>query len=220
MELEKKNSNVAEKFVMGLAGFVGVVLIIVLIVIKVNVPEFKLGYFIWGIVLTVLVFTAIILASYYFSLKKKDNLKKAPEEYERLPKPTTFEQCREIVKKTMVNPEYGEYLEIITDGVESYGKGQKSLIYTANVKGYYSNSTFYILINMHYPNERRTILNGSISLYELEMAKMRLGTTLEPTPNIREIKTSNPLLGTEQTIGETTKPKEDTEKQKEDEKSV
>jgi hypothetical protein len=219
MELDKK-SRFAEKFVQWLAGIAGVIIIIGLIMYKLNNPEFKLSYFIYFIIITALIFTAIILASYYYSKKNKLGLFDKKEEYEKLPKPVTMEQCREIVKNMMKNPDYADYLDFIHDGVESYGKGQKSLIYTAEVKSYYGDDKFFIILNMHYPNERRSILNGNINPNELEIAKMRLGTTLEPTPDIREIKTSNPLLGTEQTIIETTKAKDNKEKDKEDEKSV
>lgn len=209
-----------EKFVVWMSIVVAIILIFVLIIIKVNYPTFKLSFFILSIIGVFFFFGMIIFLSSYLGRKKKDKTENLNKEDEKIPKPVTLEQCREIAKKATINPEYAEYLQTcLGEKVESFGKGQKSLIYTYHGKGYYDDNNIFVVINMHYPNDRRTILIDPTPV-ELQMSKMLLAVSPEPSPDVREIRTSNPILGTEQTVIETVHKDEKKEEKKESDKGL
>lgn len=215
MELDKsldKNKKM-EKLVIYLSVFVFIILIIILITIKINIPSFNLKTFVLLIIGMIIFFGGIIGFSYFFS--KRNKIEDKDENDIKLPKAITYEQARELAKKATMNPEYAEYINgCLGEKVEQLGRGVKSNIYSYKAQGYYRGDIIYVLLNMHYPNEKRSILINPTE-FELERAKMSLAINPEPNPSIREIKTSNPLLGTEQITTEVIREKEEKEKEKE-----
>lgn len=74
----------------------------VLIIIKVNIPTFKLSTLFISIGAVVVFFIGVIIAMNYIF---KNNSKKDDKE-DKIPKPISLEQAREIAKKALLNQEY------------------------------------------------------------------------------------------------------------------
>jgi hypothetical protein len=208
IETEKTTITNTEKFVRNMSIFIGIVIIVVLIIIKVNVPTFKVWVLLVAIATVVAFFAAVY---YYVSGMGKSNAKKEEEDH-HIPRPISLEQAREIAKNCLRNPEYAEYTTAcLGENIQQRGKQTKNDIYISKWKGYYSNDDIYILINMNYANLRRTIMINPTPM-ELEQAKMYLAN--EEAVMMKEMKIVNPTLGIEQTI---TEPQKESDKKKKDE---
>lgn len=206
-----------EKLIMWVSIISSILLILVLILIKVNVPDFKVSTLIFSIIGIVFLFGGIWALAFFFNKKPQGQDFEVGQE--KLPRPATLEQCREIAKRATVNPEYADYInDCLGETTEMLGRNQKSLIYTYKAKGYYRGDIIFVMINMHYPNDRRTLLINP-SNEEVQVAKMLLATSPESSPDVREIKTFNAVSGTEQTVTETTH-REEQKQTKEDEKKL
>ncbi len=206
MELTEKNKN--EKLIKYLSIFTGITLLVVLIIVKVNSPAFKFLPFVLAIIGLIVFFGGIIFISRLLDRKK---IKSAETSEEKLPKAITYEQAREIAKAATKNPDYAEYINgCLGETVEQLGSGVKSSIYCYKAQGYYRGNTIYVLINMHYPREKKTILIDPTP-FELEKAKMSLSMNPAAEPSTRIIKRRNPLLGTEEEETEVIREKEKTD---------
>jgi len=206
MEEEKTSKNL----VTTLSIVIGLVLIVILIIIKVNIPSFSILSLILSISGIILFFGIVIFIA--DRVKKGFNIKDG--EQDRIPKPISLEQAREIAKKATVNPEYADYLfECLDEHIEEHGKGVKNLIYIGKFKSYYEGGEVVVLINMNYPNERRCIITHPNEI-KVNRAAMMLPSHPADIIQQKETRIVNPVLGIEQI---TTEPQKDKKKEKEDE---
>lgn len=187
---------------------IGIIMIAIVWIIKYNVESFSILWLIISIVAIILFIGGLIFLMNKYLINASSN--KALKQDE-LPRSITLAQAVEIAKEATKTEEFADYLGGCLDyGVEQLGKGKKSNIFYYKAKGFYENSVYYILINMHYPLEKRAILIDP-SEERLVRAKMLLATYPEEEPNVKETITENPLLGTRQII---------LEKQKQEDKKV
>lgn len=189
---------------------IGVFFLVVIVLIKYNVESFSIGYAILSGAIIIAFFGGLIFVLNKYVFKESDAINPKKNE---LPKSITLAQAVEIAKEATKTEEFADYLNgCLNYGVEQLGHGTKSNIFYYKAKGLYENSIYYILLNMHYPLEKRAVLIDPTEK-ELARAKMLLATYPEEEPNVKETVTENPLLGTRQVIIEK-QAKEDKEEDK------
>lgn len=199
----------SKKFVRTLAIIVGIVFILVLIVIKINTPSFKL----WVLFVAILGIVIFFVGIYYFFNYVKERSGNASDDDQKIPKPITMEQAREIARRTLRNPDYAEYvLGCLGEGVEQRGKSSKNDIYWSKWSGYYDKDTIYVLINMNFPSIRRAI---EINPSDIKLENTKRFLANEELIPMKETKLVNAITGIEQTISEPQADKKEEEKEKE-----
>lgn len=203
-----QNKNNGEKLVRIISIIGGIISLIILIIIKVNVVGFKLGYFIFSM-LFVVILCIVAIVTFHFMQKRKNVKEETEENLKKLPPAITLEQAREIAVKATQNPTYADYIpNCIGEGVQQLGKGVKSNVYMYKAKGLYQKDTYVVLINMHYPNQMRSIqINPSEE--QIQKSMMLLANFPEDEPSMRKITIENPLLGTRQTTEEVLRDKKE-----------
>ena len=207
----------SEKLVRILSGILAVAFIVVLILVKVANPDFKLGLLIFIIVAILVFFVGIGIGFHYW--QKRKVLEKVPgaeRVNEKLPPAITLEQARELAKRSVVNVHYCDYIpHCLGETNELLGKSVKSFIYTYKGRGVYKKDVYCIIMNRHYPNETLNILINP-DQHEINRAKMLAASHPEDEPETEVIERKNPLLGTEERIVKTSKSVEQAKEKKED----
>lgn len=170
-----------------------VIFLIVLVLVKLSVPSFTLGPFIFSI-LGVLLFFGLIIGVYHFISKRIASPVEAPNK--KLAPAVTLEQAREIAIKCTQNAAYADYITgCLGEEVEELGK-TGSLVYTYKGKGKYEKDIYYVVLNMHAPEKRMSILfNPS----ENKLLNAKLKAADNPVIEVgKKITTvSNPISGTQ-----------------------
>lgn len=216
MAEEQKKSN-SEKLVRILSGILAVAFIIVLILVKIANPDFKLGLLLFLILLIVLFFVAIVIGFHFWNRRQKlDRSKSATPINEKLPAAITLEQARELAKRSVENVHYADYIPHC-DGEtnELLGKMVKSYIYTYKSKGVYEDDIYVIVMNRHFPNETLNVLINP-KLRDVDRAKTLAASHPEDEPDLEVIERKNPLLGTEEVITKTSKKAAEEKNKKEE----
>jgi hypothetical protein len=189
---------------------IAIIAIIALIIVKINVPTFKLGNLLIISGIVILVLAGIGFGIHFLSIKNSS----LPEKKE-LPTAITTEEAVIFCENLIKHKPYYDYIEI--DGgtqTEQAGKGQKSSIFTCKGNGKYTGRKYVIILNMHTPTKINTVL---INPKESEIYAAKIHTALQPEeePMIRRIFSKNPILGTETISEEVTKPEDKKEDKKE-----
>jgi hypothetical protein len=214
---EEKKSN-SEKLVRILSGILAVAFIIVLILVKIANPDFKLGLLLFLILLIVLLFVAIVIGFHFWQKRQKlDRTKTKDVINEKLPPAITLEQARELAKRAVENVHYADYIPHC-DGEtnELLGKSVKSYIYAYKSKGVYEDDMYVIVMNRHFPNETLNVLINP-KQRDIERAKTLAASHPEDEPDLEVVERRNPLLGTEEVITKTSKKKDEEKEKKEEE---
>lgn len=202
LEETKKDNN---KLIVILSGISLFIYLCVLVLIKIFVPTFKIVTFvIWagGGVLFIGFFLLIFRYIYNRDKKLEDNILKQAIQ---LPKPITFAECERMIEKMFSSPNssYATYLKKPTrQSVESVegSRGIVSQVYVHVAESIHLDEdgrrvTYGIIINMHEPDLKRTILKNP-SKPELEMAINRSASYPAEAPDTEVTVRENPLLGT------------------------
>lgn len=192
----------------------GIFFVVGLIIIKINVEEFPLGWTIFGVALSVVFFTILF---FIFEISNKiKNLKKSADGDEKLPAPITPLQAYEIVEDILKSPRYADYIdEVIDEGTEELGETIRSQVYSIYFTGKYTKQKYIVALNCHFPSQKRRIkINPTPT--QIAQIKQLVAKYPEKAPNIKITEEENPLIGTKRKITEKTKPKEDKEGKKED----
>jgi len=194
--------------IMSIIGFF--ILIIVLIIVKVSIPTFPIG---WIIVIGIFGFIVVIIIYNAFKIPKLFKRVLEGKTIE-LPLPTaiTQQQIDDRVYEIITSPKYANYVGVIkNEKVEEHGKGKLQKIYSLYFEGVYNNRkgekiAYLIAINLHYPTTNFTVLkNPTVS--EMIHARKTLPTHPEDQPDTEITETENPMLGTKQIVKRTTRPK-------------
>jgi len=206
-----------EKLVRILSAILGVAFIVVLILVKVANPDFKLGMLLFFIVLIVLLFVGINVGFHFWSKRSKlDRSQTSTKVAEKLPPAITLEQARELAKRAVENEYYADYIP--NSGGETnelLGKTVKSYVYTYKSKGVYEDDTYVIVMNRHFPNETMNILINP-KPRDIDRAKTLAASHPEDEPSVEITERKNPLLGTEEIITKTTRESKKEKEKKED----
>jgi len=204
-----EKSQLGVKLIKGFAVLLCILFIIILVIIKVNNPEFKLGWLILWIVvivlLTVLAFLVIYLIN-KFKNKKELDLSKT-----LIPPAITIEQAREIAKRATRNEDYAEYVDKpLGERTIKVGYNKKEWVYIRKCLGEYCNDIFYIFVNMHYPDKKNIFIVKNDVFGEEWWAHSKIIAVAnelcdDPTPqaSTRETYIRNPITMTEERIRET-----------------
>lgn len=212
MEVSGKKSN--EKLVRTLTIISAIVLLITITIVKFNVESFSVTLFLIIIILIVFLAGGIIVAFHYIQKNKEEKIQ-TEEQSKKLPPAISLEQAREIAVQATQNPTYADYIpHCLGESVEQIGKIVKSNIYIYKARGVYQPNLYVVMLNMHFPNQMRTILIDPKE-NEIHRAKMLLANYPEDEPNIKRTVTENPLLGTRQVTEESITPPEEPKKEEE-----
>lgn len=191
-----KDLSNSEKVVRIISALLAVVGIIVLVLIKIANPEFKLGLVVIIIIGIILFFTAIIIGFHIYQKRKAVSKVVGEKTDDKMPRAITLEQAREIVHTLLRNPVYAEYInQCLGETSELMGDTMKSNIYTYKGKGVYEKDMYYVVINRNYPNELVDILINPTDA-QLSRAKRLCSKSPEKEPDMEETVIENPLLGT------------------------
>lgn len=203
--VKEKRSNTKLVFILAIVGFV--IEIILLFIIKSQVETFTWKTLIYWVIGGIILFGGISAGFFFVTsyLKKKEN--SVQEKKDTQPQPITLGEAEDLVKNIMFSSLFAQYLSTPVDvGVIETGEDIKSSIYKHIAFGKYKVNgelvKYAILINMHYPLQKRRVLINPKSDYEIEKALKGLATHPEKAPTVRKIFRKNPILGTEENIEE------------------
>jgi len=206
-EAKKEEKTKSEKLLRIFCIIIGVFSLIILGIVKYQVPEFKLIY----VVLLGAVVAIICTAGFYsFELMYKlKELKEHKKEISKQPKPASLDELRRIAKSALTNEHYMNHLKgCIKEQFVHFGKAVKSRIYVYVAPALYNDEMkkgiVYILINTHYPNELRDVLIDP-SFSEVMNALKSLASDPEDEPDKEIIERNFPLLGSSEKITKTKK---------------
>ena len=177
-----------------------------LLMIKLSNPEFSIGKMILYLLLGLAFVSAIIFGVYHFGKKKIDP---KVSDVQKIPNAVDKKTAYKIAQDILREPPYADYFDdnTVKDMVEEVGKGQKTSIYCIVGKGIYVNSTYAVMLNMHVPLERNTVLRNPTD-YEMNKYKQLLSFSPEDEPDIERITTENVLTGNKQLVERITKKEE------------
>ena len=205
---EIKKSNTKLLWIVSAIFFV--VFFVSLVLVKLSNPDFSLGILISLIIIGMLVIGAIIFAVSYFNKKKIDPINDIP----KIPKACDKKTAYAIAQHILSEPPFADYLDentIEKDTIEEVGKGQKTSIYCLVGRGIYVNCKYAIILNMHVPHERNTVLRNPTD-YEMNKYKQLLSFSPEDEPDIERITTENMMTGNKQLVERITKKEEKKDK--------
>ena len=202
----EKTSKLPYLIIAGIA----ILAIISLIIIKINVPTFKLGTMLIIASVVVVILAGIGFAVKFLLLKDGNIL-----EDKKLPSAITVEEAKEFCKLLIENSPYEDYT--INEGTETeqLGKGTKSSVFTYYCKSSgYENKKYVVVLNMHYPNKINSVLVNP-SATQILKAKIYSASYPEEEPIVKRVFSKNPILGTEVISEEVVKPKDENKEEKE-----
>ncbi|MEK6878846.1 MAG: hypothetical protein AABY22_04560 [Nanoarchaeota archaeon] len=208
-EIPKKKSKFGTVLKI-LSGIICSAILIILIIVKTNIPAFPLGWFVFLIALTIFIF-GVIFFGFDIIRKIKEKTKETEElTKEKLHAVITLEQARELAQNALTNPHFADYTAgCYGEKTETIGENIKSKVYIYKTKGLYENNGegdfIYIIINMHDPNLHDILINPS----PVELRGAIRGCSIDPpqTPDIEEIREGPSLSGIERTIKRITQQK-------------
>ncbi len=207
----------SEKLVRIFSAILAVFFIIVLVMIKIANPEFKLGLMLLICGIIIVFFLSIIIGYHFLQKRKNRDVVKEPGLTDKMPQPITLGQCHSLVKEILEDPKYAEYVPCPdSETCELWGKSLKSNIYTYIGSGIYSGDKYCVVINRHYPNELTSVLINPTK-HEIHRAKNYCAKSPTDEPEFEETLRRNPLLGTEEVIRRPVKKEEESKEKKKEE---
>lgn len=203
----------SDKFIIVLITIFIIIASIVLIIIKANNVNFKLGYLLLSIA-GVIIVLSFFGYGFHFLFNKKLGLAEDKKE-EKLPPAITVEEAREIAINAVKNKVYADYIiDCKGETSEHLGKNIKSLVYCYIAQGKYEDALYYVILNRHFPNQTISILIDP-SDDEILRAKILSAVYPEEAPSVKKTRLENPMTGVVQTTEEFIKDKDEKEKAKE-----
>lgn len=201
---DKKKSM--ERMIRILTGIFFVIALIILIVFKIQKPEFNLLYLI-----LIIVGLTIISFSIFFSFKIGDFIRSYYEKDDGVPDPINEEQILEILNDTLISNKYYNMIERILY-VKPHNIGD-NLIYDIKVEPLYGMKKINVIINATYPNIIPSVLYEPPS-GALNSTINSMSTKPKDSPDVETTTAMNQLTGN---VVETKKIKHNKDK-KEDKK--
>lgn len=192
-----------------------ILVIIILIIVKYNDPEFPSGV-VFFVILVAVVFTIFVIwGSNIFALfKNKGNAQNGSTQ----PEPISDEACYEMVEEAMRHPRYADRIgSIHEDGSESVGDKIKSDVYTLYFTGTKKPIKQYAyIINKHFPDKKKKVLVNPSSAY-IRSTKNNLATSPAEPADVEETTIENPMTGNRMTTKKTSHKKNKDEEKKAEE---
>ena len=213
---KKKTQFVLRVVAVALAVFT----LIGLALVKISVPTFP---WIWVVIIGGFLLLSSLAMFFVMSVIDKLRSGKRVMDLGKLPKPATLTELRTIASKALTNDHYANHVkQCLGEKFFTVGKMNKNIVYVYKCKALYTEGMekglIYILINCHYPEDRRSILIDP-NINELSRSIQALGTDPEDEPNVEEVTTHSPITGVTQTSRKIThekeKKKEETKKEEE-----
>ena len=214
---KEKNKRDKRKFFRIIGILVCSLFSLVLIIVKISKPEFKIGWIILGSV-GILIFGSIM----WFWNNLVDMLKRAEklEKEKKLPTPKETKEIIPLCQDTIMNTRYTDMAPYPNDDscIRSVGENPSTQIYEYKAPGLYTNRNYVILMNMHYPEKFQVLIDPSA--YKITLALNSLAEKKDKIPDEEEIRTKNDLTGTEQTIKRKTYSKNEEKKDDKEENKL
>lgn len=217
-EVAKGNTNKTLKiFSVAFAVFV----LIVLVVLKINNPDFPL---VW--VLAIGGAVLLICALVFFSFNIFDMFGKTDKEEKTekgLPQPASLATLRGIAENALTNKYFANHTTgCLREYYNTAGKNHDR-IYVYVTKALYSSNMkegkVFIIINAHYPTDLKNILIDPTSS-ELSKCINSLSSAPIDEPNTEETNIFNPITQTYVTTKKVEKPKEEIKKEEKKEEDL
>jgi uncharacterized membrane protein len=213
-DAQTQRQNNIEKFLKVGSIIVGVFLISVIAIVKINNPNFKVW---WVVGLVAFIITLTLVMFFLFAiLRKFKGDEKDPNKY---PEPITFEQAKEIIKEQLITPEYAdEFRGFSQHKFYNAGRDGKSRILVVQLEptAYEKNPYRFYCLNLHYPREMWSLVSQQkYNPNEILRTVNALSLAPEVEPDIERTKVENVLTGT--TV-ETEKKTHKSEEKKKEEK--
>lgn len=218
---KEKISNVKLVFSLVIIGFI--IEIIILFIIKSQVETFSWNQLLKWLISGFIIFGGIMGGFHYYNRNKEKVISDIKKKFSKQPEPITFLECQNLVNKMMYSPRYAQYLgKIEKEYVIGVGENVKSDIYVLIARGRFLDNgiqqKYVIMINMHYPENKKCVLINP-SEYEIMQRAKGLASYPEKEKEYEDITTRNASLGVETIVRKPVKQeekKEDKEKLKED----
>jgi len=210
---EKKQSK--EKLFKILSSIVGFSLLITLIIIKVQVPDFQLFLFVGGIIVIVVLFLGFFFG---FSIYRKfqENQEKLKGE-DKLPSAITIEQADILITEFLRSPRYADYnVGWMYHKVYNAGEDKKSRILLVRLSPTpYTIAPFqYFIMNLHYPKELCSyVTQFKLNTAEISRTVNALAVRPMDSPDTRITEEESPLTGVKRRTVETTQKKKEAKKE-------
>lgn len=185
-----------------------VILIIILVLVKIQMPDFPLGYVILiGAIILIVGLLAFFGIDIFHKLQK---IRTKEKMVATLPEPVDTKLLWEKVKFALTNPIYRDHIkEYIQTINHSVGKNAKSLVVEFQVRSLYRpRLRCSILINANYPNRLPTVLFEP-NIHQLRSAIQSMSFDPEDLPSEEETIILSPMTGTTSTIRKKTYAKKD-----------
>lgn len=213
-----ENKKGKTKFLKIFASVSLIVGALIIIIIRVNNPDFPIGVVIISIVVAIISSILIFGSTSILKMfsKKKDITSK-------LPLPISTNSAKLIAIELLKSEDYLEYPDRYStnkfDGSVEVGKpGRTSRVYILDCTGKFSRRNFVIIINQHYPFEKFVVLVDP-SPMRVDSIKNIVASFPSEEPDIETTTEESPLTGIKRTIQKVThKAKED--KKEEEEKEL
>jgi hypothetical protein len=197
---------------------IGIFLILSLIVIKVQNPDFPLK---WVLIISGIVLFICLFIFFSFAIFRKSHKEEEKQKTPRgLPQPASLATLRGICESSLTNRYFANHTTgCLREYYTSAGKNHDRIYVYVTKALYFQNmreGKVYIIVNSHYPLDLRSVLIDPTST-ELTKCINYLSTAPEEEPNTEETSIYNPLTQTIVNTRKVEKPKE-LEKPKEEKK--
>ena len=201
-----------EKFLKVGSIVVGIFLISVIIIVKINNPDFNIGWVI-GLIAFIIILTLVMF--FLFAILRK--FKGEEKDKDRYPEAITFEQAKEIIKEQLITPEYAdEFRGFSQHKFYNAGRDGKSRILVVQLEptAYEKNPYRFYCLNLHYPKEMWSLVSQQrYNPGEILRVVNALSLAPEIEPDIERTRVENVLTGTTVETEKKTHKKEEKKKE-------
>lgn len=219
-QIEDKKEN-KFKFIKIVSGIFVLLAIVILIIVKVNNPDFSLIRII-AIGAAVLLIGAI--AFYWANINKKlqESTEKLKEKDE-LPRPLTKDQIKPYIESLLKSSDYANHIkewgqihsEVINKNIIYYF--ELELLYDVNEK---VGNKVIVIVNSHYPNTNLSMISQNASVIELRRLINTASMSPSDDPEVEEVETRNEAMGYSQKTRRIKPKKKEERKEKEEKKDI
>jgi hypothetical protein len=206
-EVSRKKKDIILK---SIGGLFGVFTVVILVIINSQKDDFPM-YLTIILGLIGIIIGAIIFFGFYLYDKIRD-FYKAKKDDKSLPEPMTMGEARNLAKSFVVNTDYADMIpHCLGEKIHTVGEHTKTNVYEYKSEGVYSSDIYYIIINMHFPHKKHSVLINPTPR-EITIAINSAANEKDDKPDEEVTTEHNPLLGTERKIVRTTRHRKDKEK--------
>lgn len=193
---EKEKSSTEKILKIWSAGIV-IFLLIALVVIKIQNPDFPL---VWVLIIGGIVLGIGLFIFFSFNIFRKFNKEETEKKNEKgLPQPASLATLRGLAEGALTNRYFANHTTGCLKEYYSTSGKNHDRIYVYLTKALYRDNMVegkvYIIINAHFPLDLKSILIDP-STYELSKAINSLSSAPEEEPNVEDTQIWNPMTNT------------------------